>query len=443
MNMKSILSYFIAAVTALSLAACSDDNETEGQGDIEVPQQELTFNSNVNESSISIKTTGTWTASSDINWCKPRKKNGKGSTNLSLWVSPNITNKARSGKITIRANGETKTIPVSQPAYTADTTYIYRLPVIFHVLYKNRNDNKQYVSQKWLTELIDSVNLVYKRNNMNIQFHMARIDQNGDTLTEAGVMRKQISAASMDCDKFLQDDNPTYGNLNQNFQQYINIFLFKFTDENTMGITTLPNMPSTRELAGLNSMPGSTLQNITKLDSPWGVAINNDYIYEMQKWGYINPMYVVTTIAHELGHYLGLRHAFSEDECNEDDYCEDTKNCDYNAYIESIVDYRNNLKEGESPQASVLLTRSNCDDGELYHADNIMDYMYTLADKLTPDQRARTLRVLNYCPMVPGPKLETYTNSKSTLMNGQKIRLVPRLSNCPKYTPHNIGSMRK
>ena len=226
MNMKSTLSYFIAAVTALSLSACSDDNETEGQGGIEVPQQELTFNSNVNESSISIKTTGTWTASSDINWCKPRKKSGKGSTNLSLWVSPNITNKARSGKITIRANGETKTIPVNQPAYTADTTYIYRLPVIFHVLYKDRNDNKQYVSQKWLTELIDSVNLVYKRNNMNIQFHMARIDQNGDTLTEAGVMRKQISAASIDCDKFLQDDNPTYGNLNQNFQQYINIFLF-------------------------------------------------------------------------------------------------------------------------------------------------------------------------------------------------------------------------
>lgn len=30
MNMKSTLSYFIAAVTALSLAACSDDNETEG-----------------------------------------------------------------------------------------------------------------------------------------------------------------------------------------------------------------------------------------------------------------------------------------------------------------------------------------------------------------------------------------------------------------------------
>lgn len=163
----------------------------------------------------------------------------------------------------------------------------------------------------------------------------------------------------------------------------------------------------------------------------------------MQKWGYINPRYVVTTIAHELGHYLGLHHAFSEDECNEDDYCEDTKNCDYNAYIESIVDYRNNLKEGESPQASVLLTRSNCDDGELYRADNIMDYMYTLADKLTLDQRARTLRVLNYCPMVPGPKLETYTNSKSTLMNGQKTRLVPQLSDCPKYTPHNIGNMRR
>ena len=73
MNMKSTLSYFIAAVTALSLSACSDDNETEGQGGIEVPQQELTFNSNVNESSISIKTTGTWTASSDINWCKPHR----------------------------------------------------------------------------------------------------------------------------------------------------------------------------------------------------------------------------------------------------------------------------------------------------------------------------------------------------------------------------------
>lgn len=434
--MKKAFAYFGIALAALSLQGCSDNEDSAESGSVSfgVSQQSFSWDSNVNEQALLISASSSWTASTDVEWCKPRKASGRGSYNLSLWVSPNITSEARSGQLTIKSGTEMKTVSIEQPAYTSDTTYTYRLPVIFHVLYNDRSDNEQYIPQNWLAEVLDSVNANYRRNGMGIEFCMAAIDQDGDTLSEAGVMRHQVSFTSMDCDAFLASDNTDYGYLNQNFRRYINIFTFKFSEDNTMGITTLPCMPTTRKMDGLTDISGSTLQSITALDYPWGVALNNSYIYESQPAGYINPLYIVTTLSHELGHYLGLLHTFSEDECNDDDYCDDTKNCDYNAYIDGLEEYFNSLGAGESASARVVLSRTDCEDGESYYADNILDYMYTLADDLTSDQQERTRQVMNYCPMVPGPKLETYSTASSRISE-EASSMEPRLSGCPDIPP--------
>lgn len=434
--MRNFWICFGLAVVLLCLPGCSgseDAADAGGRIPLEVSQQSFNWDSDVNGQAVSIITSSEWTAKTNVEWCKPRKESGRGSYNLSLWVSPNITPAARSGVLTIKAGSETKAISISQPAYTADTTYVYRLPVIFHVLYKSSNDVKQNIPQEWLAEVLDSVNAGYRRNGMGIEFCMAQIDQNGDTLTEAGVMRHHVDFTTMDSDYFLSSGNTKYGNLNQNFQRYINIFTFTFKDENVMGVTTLPNMPSTRKLDGLSYMSGKDLQSVKTLDFPWGVAINNNYVYDSQPSGYIVPTYIVTTLSHELGHYLGLLHTFSEDKCNEDDYCEDTKNCDYNAYLDELERFLKEIASSGSGDLDVrmILRRFNCEDGEEYYADNILDYMYTIGDKLTPNQQVRTRRVLNYCPMVPGPKLETYSTAGSRSDSGGAAFVIPRLSNCP------------
>lgn len=423
--------FLCMAAAVLSLPGCSSSEDVVEKIPLGVSQRSFVWDSSVNEQAISISTSSSWTADTDVEWCKPRKASGNGSYRLSLWVSPNITSTARSGHLTVKSGGETETVSISQPAYTADTAYVYRLPVVFHVLYKDRSDRNQYIPQTWLREVLDSVNANYRRNGMGVEFSMAGIDQDGDTLTEAGVMYRQVGFTDMDSDTFLSSGNTEYGGLNQNFQRYINIFTFRFSDDYTMGVTTLPNMPSARKLDGLSDMPGKDLQSVKTLGFPWGVAINNSYIYDEQPKGYIVPTYIVTTLSHELGHYLGLLHTFSEDECNEDDYCEDTKNCDYNAYIEGVERYFDGLAPDENADAHVVLRRTSCEDGDTYYADNILDYMFTLADKLTPDQQERTRRVLNYCPMVPGPKLETYSTAGSRSPDDISSSMIPRLSGCP------------
>lgn len=48
----------------------------------------------------------------------------------------------------------------------------------------------------------------------------------------------------------------------------------------------------------------------TNIPYPHCVSINNDYIYDHD--AYYSSSDIVATLTHELGHYLGLRHAFSE-----------------------------------------------------------------------------------------------------------------------------------
>ena len=43
-------------------------------------------------------------------------------------------------------------------------SYVYKLPVIFHVIYNNRTNSKQYVSQSRLATILSRVNELYKGN---------------------------------------------------------------------------------------------------------------------------------------------------------------------------------------------------------------------------------------------------------------------------------------
>lgn len=320
----------------------------------------------------------------------------------------------------------------NETAETISDDYEYKLPVVFHVLYKDKNDQKQYPSEARLKLVLDSVNALYKRNHMNITFTMAEKDEDGKELSEKGIMRHEIDSTSMNPMNFIRESSK-YGEYTQNIHKFINIYLFHYDKENeqSMGMSVLPVMPTDHTMEGVPDTTATFLNNHTKYANPWGVTINSQYIQESQKWGNINPMCAWNTLAHELGHYLGLLHTFSEDKCEEDDYCSDTKNCDYEAYIDEVELFFKDIKEDATVSFWELPQRTDCQTSEKYFAHNVMDYMYTIADSLTNQQRKRTRQVLNYCPSVPGVKIKEPTTRGYGETPSALVLMRPRLSGCP------------
>ena len=118
------------------------------------------------------------------------------------------------------------------------------------------------------------------------------------------------------------------------------------------------------------------------------------------------------TLAHELGHYLGLHHAFDENEdaslssrCVNSDYCEDTPSYDRAAYMMNLqAMIYEAQQQGKQLAMSEVVKREDCRTGETFSSYNLMDYEISYSDRFTPDQRRRIRHVLTYSPLIPGPK---------------------------------------
>lgn len=204
------------------------------------------------------------------------------------------------------------------------------------------------------------------------------------------------------------------------------MFNFKSSSSNevTLGISHMPHTVDNR-VEGLDNVK---TQYITKslLKYPLCSSINSIYAAQSSEGGYfqsdrytnanhattnLNTADVVVTMAHELGHYLGLYHAFTEheqdgsyqpvDSCGDTDYCKDTppyNRIEYNNYLESLIGNNNNPNTTQ-----MMLSRNSCD-GKTFESDNIMDYSLTMGFQITADQKKRIRNVLYYSPLIPGPK---------------------------------------
>ena len=413
------------------LIGCGGDDAGSGGnsgGVTIIGGESLTFGSSVTSHEIQLSGSVSWSAKSDDNcknWCYPFKASGN-SDKIVLWVSPNITDKARSGKVTVQLGGKKQEISVSQPAFTGNLdTYDYHLPVVFHVMYHNKSDKKQNPDKSQFTKILDAVNKLYAANNMHIVFEMAKYNDKGEELEEPGIIRKKVDFKEYDPHEFLKDED--YAEDVQNLKKFINIFVFCFaqsSDESTtLGLTTLPIVPTAYPLEYL--VDTDAANEYAYLTTPYGVCINNEAIDEWQDEKTVNPKYIVATVAHEIGHYIGLLHTFSEIECEEDDGCEDTPISDYNNYIEYITDYiAKQQAAGKKITIEEVAKRTDCKTGEEFIADNILDYAYTIGDVFTADQKKRTRHVLKYGALTPGPKLIDYNTTgivtKSTNKSSQR-----------------------
>ena len=306
--------------------------------------------------------------------------------------------------------------PIPEPTLPPEInteTFHYELPVIFHVLYADKNDRDQYVSKERLAEVLAVVNNLYKNADMNLEFTLATKDPKGNTLAEPGVERIPWTGEyPIDCDNFMNDNKSTYTNLLWDPNLYINVMMYNFKPEagsntTTLGVSHLPYTTSTSQLDGLAS--SSPILKLENLKYAYCLSINSlftDIKYQSTQTSY-SPTDVTVTLAHELGHYLGLFHTFAEDQktgeilddCADTDYCADTKSYAKPAY-DSWLD---KLDRNKEYTLEYLSQRNNCD-GVEFISYNIMDYSYGFLNQLTPDQCTRIRNVLSYSPLIPGPK---------------------------------------
>lgn len=303
----------------------------------------------------------------------------------------------------------------------------YQLPIVFHVLYQDETDRLQYIPAAQLASVLKRVNDFYAgktlfqggsaQTNMSVQFYLAKKDENGKTLQTPGVDYVRVQNVEIDCEKFMSDEGLPYQRHLWNPNRYINVFLYHFAeiqDGEILGISHLPyNVKNENELVGLNEVKQSYIQK-ENLRYIHCVSLNSKYAYE-QTAEYYSAEDFAVTMAHELGHYLGLHHAFDEDDqgnlastCIDSDYCKDTPSYNRNAYL-SDLEWKLSQDKEQKLTLSDLVKRQNCKTGLEFSSYNIMDYMYSYADRFTNDQRTRILHVLQYSPLLPTPRNNTGT----------------------------------
>lgn len=316
-----------------------------------------------------------------------------------------------------------------------DSNYEYQLPVIFHVLYKNQSDASQYIPAARLKNLLQYVNEIYqggiygKSENLHLKFVLAEKDEKGKKLGTPGVEYvKYDGDYPIDVSAFMSDNTGANVKYIWDPNQYINVMMFNFksapSNEVTLGISHMPHTVDNR-VEGLDNVKTQYIAK-NQLKYPLCSSINSTYAAQASGGGYfqsdrytddnhtahaLSTADVVVTMAHELGHYLGLYHAFTEekkdgsfqpaDSCGDTDYCKDTPSynrIDYNNYLETL-----NFEQNDPSITKKMLSRNSCD-GKIFESDNIMDYSLTMGFQITADQKKRIRNVLYYSPLIPGPK---------------------------------------
>ena len=414
MNKYSFL--WLAVVLLSFLSGCSDDDQPDAVEPYLRVVETASFenlSSAATTLTLKVESNVEWQITSEKPWCSFSINNVQGDASVEVTIGENLTGETRSAVLEITsADGVLEEeVHVSQLAEVFAENYHYKLPVVFQVLYVNKADKNQYVEEGHLEKLLDKVNELYRNcgQDLNMEFVLATEDPEGNELSEPGVNRVQWTTSTIDCQEFMDS----------------------YKNERYLGLIWDPDPYTVAPdyLAGCDQWTGG-VPTQDQLVSPRCVSINNRYIYEDQapltpETPDGNANYVAVTMAHELGHYLGLRHVFSENsegsECIDSDFCDDTPTYNkvaYNNLVNSIG------TSGLIENLDLLIMRDDCVRGTEYESTNIMDYAVSYSNRFTPEQRERVRFILEKGAFVPGPKNRISTKVRSNVSGDLPHRIM-------------------
>ena len=256
-----------------------------------------------NDTTINIKVESNmgWKLTSDAAWCVPHITEGVGSAEVSVSVAANDGAYGRSATLVLACSERVYThqVSITQQCLTPDSTTHYRLPVVFHVLYKSESNKKQNVIEGHLAELIEGVNAIYANCGVDLgmEFVMATHDPEGNMLEEAGVDRHKINEATINSSFFMGygREPKKYCTYMWDPDRYINIFTYAFEDKAILGISHFPYAIKPHAMEGLTELEHDA--DWSELPWPQCVSINNEYIYSHEE--YYTMTDVVNTLAQD------------------------------------------------------------------------------------------------------------------------------------------------
>lgn len=441
--MSKIYISLLTILSCLVTISCVRDEHS-----LRLSSNEFKASSNGNEFTVTVSSEGSWQAETSSSWIRLSEYAGSSSSAITIFVENSITEEARTGEIKFKdASNNVSTIKISQDAYVSDPEdpkytglSVYKIPVIFHVLYNDASDPLQNVDKELIYKMLDGVNKNYfhasdTSQNLGIEFVLANTDPNGRPMKEIGINRMHWETARIDPVAFMSETSPEYLGLMWDPNIYVNVMLYRFTSDGTLGIATFPLVPESHPWGKLELSPLPKL-TVDQLDKVRCVSINStDFLTENNEF---NPE-IITTLSHELGHYFGLRHVFSEDQeylfdCKDTDDCLDTPSynrTDYEDFLSyAIQQLSTNEEYRRKYTTEILYERVSCPPNSFkFISTNIMDYAYSKANVFTKDQLATVRHILRYSPLIPGPK--EITESKSGVNRDIRIKVPNTFSHCP------------
>ena len=301
------------------------------------------------------------------------------------------------------------------------------LPVVFHVFYADENDATQKVPAERLRQVLDNVNRLYQgvysgAGNANIRFLLTPVDKAGNRLDVPGVEYIKLEKSEYPIDPYvlMNDKSGKYKQYMWDPNRFVNVYVYHFkqtkTNGTTLGISHMAiSAKGEHELEGLLAVQARHL-TLDNLPTPFCVSVNSKFVNDesnrYKDWPNlhilrIHPADFNVTLAHELGHYLGLFHVFGEEDgeyidgFKDTDHCKDTPTYNKVAYDKFLAEYIR-THNAQTINLKDLLKRTGSD-GKTFDSNNIMDYAISLGHTFTQDQTERMRHVLNYSLLIPRP----------------------------------------